>query len=166
MSNGRVITRPGQLDELRHGHRTALRPSADDSPGDVRLDHPARTAKRAGSRSPSTPELDDLQRTGRPISDCSSLGATRQLMPPVLELRGPAAGRPSRLARLLGADARALDGGPTGFPDRMKTSYAAGSSPRCRSLVKAITRTDPSLSTSGRRRLPLPVIRETSLTCR
>jgi hypothetical protein len=81
MSNGRVITRPGQLDELRHGHRTALRSSAGDSPGDARLDPAARTAKRAGSRSPSTPELDDLQRTGRPISDCASLGATRQLMP-------------------------------------------------------------------------------------
>ena len=30
MSNGRVITSPGQLDELHHGHRTALRSSADD----------------------------------------------------------------------------------------------------------------------------------------
>ena len=56
----RVITRPGQLDELRHGHRTVLRSSADDSPGDARLDPAARTAKRAGPRSPSTPELDDL----------------------------------------------------------------------------------------------------------
>jgi hypothetical protein len=48
MSNGRVITRPGQLDELRHGHRTALRSSADDSPGDARLDPAARTVQLGG----------------------------------------------------------------------------------------------------------------------
>lgn len=88
------------------------------------------TRSRPHLGAPRTPELDELERTGRPISDCSSLGATATLDTRA-GVRGPYHDGRAVLVRLLGAEARARDGGPTGFPDRMKTSCTAGSSPRC-----------------------------------
>ena len=95
MSDGRVITRPCQLDELRHGHRTALRSSADDSRETLVLTLlPTRKAGR--------PAVSEHTRVRRSTEDRTAdqrlfvSGSNATVDTPVLELTGPAAGRPSR----------------------------------------------------------------------